>query len=252
MRSTAALLSQAADTTSFHAERAVAASGDASKGVKTTSTAADALVSSIADISHQMDQTNERVEVAVSEANLTNEAIGSLTTSAQKIGNVVKLIQGIAGQTNLLALNAAIEAARAGDAGKGFAVVAAEVKSLAVQTAVATEEIGRKIQEVQASTKDSVDTIQRITAHMHEIRSSAQAVAASLELQNASISNISANVFTAAEGSDVVVQELRNVADASEQTRLSSKTAVEASHSVTHTMESLREAVAQFLDKVAA
>jgi methyl-accepting chemotaxis protein len=252
MRSTAAVLSQAANTTSQHAERAVAASGEASRCVKTTMMAADALVSSIKDISRQMDQTNERVEVAVSEANLTNEAIASLTTSAQEIESVVKLIHGIAGQTNLLALNATIEAARAGEAGKGFAVVASEVKSLAVQTARATEEIERKIQDVQASTKDSVDAIQRITAQMHEIRSSAQAVATSLELQSASISNISANVFTAAEGSDVVVEELRNAADASEQTRLSSKTALEASHSVTNTMESLREAVARFLIRVVA
>src|SRR5690606_25078097 len=117
---------------------------------------------SIAEISRQVEQTSEVVRIAVGEAQVTDDGIAALAEAAQKIGDVVQLIRDIAGQTNLLALNATIEAARAGEAGKGFAVVASEVKSLAVQTAKATEDIAAQIQAVQASTSGSVDAIQRI------------------------------------------------------------------------------------------
>ena len=153
MKSTAIVLSTSSDETSQPAESAVAALGDASTNVKTAMMAADELVSSIAEINRQVDQTNEVVRVAVSEAQSTNDEIAALTQTAQKIDDVVKLIQDIAGQTNLLALNATIEAARAGKSGRGFAVVASEVKSLAVQTAKATEEIASQIEAVQASTR---------------------------------------------------------------------------------------------------
>ncbi len=165
MKSTAIVLSTSLDETAQHAESAVAASSDASTNVKTAMMATDELVSSIAEISRQVDQTNEVVRVAVSEAQSTNDEIVALTQTAEKIGDVVKLIQNIAGQTHLLALNATIEATRAGESGRGFAVVASEVKSLAVQTAKATEGIASQIQAVQASTKGSVDAIHRITAH---------------------------------------------------------------------------------------
>ncbi len=153
MKSTAVVLSTSSDETSQHAESAVVASGEASTNVKTAMMAAGELVSSIAEISRQVDQTNEVVRVAVSEAQSTNDEIAALTQTAQKIGDVVKLIQDIAGRTNLLALNATIEAARAGESGRGFAVVASEVKSLAVQTAKATEGIASQIEAVQASTR---------------------------------------------------------------------------------------------------
>src|SRR6202035_3047452 len=113
--------------------------------------------------------THNLVGIAANEANTTNQQIGGLAQAAQKIGDVVKLIQDVAGQTNLLALNATIEAARAGDAGRGFAVVASEVKSLAVQTAKATEEIAGQILSVQSSTTSAVAAIRDITQRMHDI-----------------------------------------------------------------------------------
>ena len=252
MKSTAIALSTSLDETSQHAESAVAASGDASTNVKTAMIATDELVSSIAEINRQVDQTNEVVRVAVSEAQSTNDEIAALTQTAQKIGDVVKLIQDIAGQTNLLALNATIEAARAGESGRGFAVVASEVKSLAVQTAKATEEIASQIQAVQASTKGSVDAIHRITARMQEINRNTSAVAASVEQQNAATGQISLNVTTAAQGSDVVATALGKVAGAATRTRASAQTVLEASQAVQSTVARLHAEVGDFLCKVAA
>ncbi len=140
----------------------MAASNEASTNVETAAVAADELAGSIGEISRQLAMTTTIVRAAVEEAQGTNQQITALSQAAQKIGDVVKLIRTIAGQTNLLALNATIEAARAGEAGKGFAVVASEVKSLAVQTAKATEDISKLIGAVQTSTGGAVDAIGRI------------------------------------------------------------------------------------------
>ena len=157
MKSTAVTLSAAANHGSLCATSAAEASNEASTGVKTAANATDELASSIAEIARQIAQTNNVVRMAVDEAQSTNGEMTMLSDSAQKIGDIVKLIQTIAGQTNLLALNATIEAVRAGEAGRGFAVVASEVKSLAVQTAKATEAIVGQILAVQGSTSSAVE-----------------------------------------------------------------------------------------------
>ncbi len=136
--------------------------------------------------------------MAVSEAQATDGEIEALAAAAQKIGDVVKLIRDIAGQTNLLALNATIEAARAGEAGRGFAVVASEVKTLAVQTANATEDIAGQILAVQSSTTGAVEAIRRIAERMQEINGYTSSVAASVEQQSAATGQISCNVASAA------------------------------------------------------
>ena len=169
MRSTAAGLFNASGHTSQRAESAVRTSNEASTNVETAAIAAEELSSSIAEIGRRLNQTSEVVRVTVGEAQVTNQDIAALAQGAQKIGDVTKLIRNIAGQTNLLALNATIEAARAGEAGRGFAVVASEVKSLAVQTAKATEDISSQIQEVQNSTGKAVEAIGRIALRMREI-----------------------------------------------------------------------------------
>ena len=174
----------------------------------------DQLSRSIAEISRQLTHTTNIVGLATREARDTDGEIGGLADGAQKIGDVVKLIRNIAG-----ALNATIEAARAGEAGKGFAVVASEVKSLAVQTAKATEDIANHILAVQDSTSAAVEAIRQIAARMHKINENTSAVAASVEQQNSATSEISRNVASAAEGTGHVVSVLGDVAGAATQTR---------------------------------
>ena len=252
MKSTAGELSASSDDTSQQAERAVKASNEASSNVETAASAADEMASSITEINQQLTQAADIVRAAVTEAQTTNDEIATLAQAAQKIGNVVKLIQNIAGQTNLLALNATIEAARAGEAGRGFSVVASEVKGLAVQTAQATEEIAAQIQAVQSSTNSAVAAIRRITTRMHEINEYTSAVASSVEQQNAATGEISLNVMSAAEGTKTAVGLLEQVAKAIGKTSSSAGTVLTASQAVEAAAAKLRENVEGFLRKVAA
>src|SRR5437588_11753565 len=231
-RATATTLFAASRKTSQRAEGAVHTSNEASVNVELAASAAEELSSSISEISRQLGQTNNLVGIAAGEAGSTNEQIGSLAQAAQKIGAVVKLIQDVAGQTNLLALNATIEAARAGEAGRGFAVVASEVKSLAVQTAKATEDIASQIAAVQASTGAAVEAIGRIADRMQEISTFTAAAAASVQQQNAATGEITQNVASAAQGTKEIVSVLADVADAATETRGSAETVLAASQAV--------------------
>ena len=252
MKTTADRLSGSSSETSQHAESAVRASSEASTSVRTASVAADELATSIAEIGHQLQLTNGVVQVAVSEAKATDQEIEALAAAAQKIGDVVKLIRDIAGQTNLLALNATIEAARAGEAGRGFAVVAAEVKTLAVQTAKATEDITAQIHGVQSSTSGAVEAIRRIAERMLEINRYTSSVAASIEQQSAATGQISVNVTNAAQGTDVVASVLGKVSDAATHTHSSARTMLDGSQAVEAAVAELRTEVERFLAKVVA
>ena len=252
MKSTAVTLSAASNHTSQCAESAVEASNEAASGVNTAAGATDELASSIAEIARQIAQTNAVVHMAVDEAQSTNGEMTTLAESAQKIGDIVKLIQTIAGQTNLLALNATIEAARAGESGRGFAVVAAEVKSLAVQTAKATEAIAGQILAVQGSTASAVESIRRITQRMQEIQHYASGVAASIEEQNAATGNIAANVASAAQATQTMSAVLGDVAGAATQTHASADVVLDTSQSVEAAIADLRRHVEAFLAGVAA
>ncbi|MBI5909176.1 MAG: hypothetical protein HY848_04395 [Betaproteobacteria bacterium] len=251
MRATAANLFNASGHTSQRAESAVQTSNEASTNVATAAIAADELSNSIAEIGRQLNQTAEVVRVAVGEAHMTKEDIDALAQSAQKIGDVTKLIRHIAENTNLLALNATIEAARAGEAGRGFAVVASEVKSLAVQTAKATEDISGQIQEVQKSTGKVVEAIGRIANRMGEIDKYTSAVAESVQLQSAATGEISQNVAGAADGAKEIVTVLSEVAGAAIDNQQSAQTVLAASESVEQAAANLRNEVEGFLTKVA-
>jgi methyl-accepting chemotaxis protein len=251
MQSTAVGLLGSSEQTSQRAESAVKASNEASSNVETAATAANELSMSISEISHQLSRAIEVVRSSVNEAETTNSQIAGLAAAAQKIGDVVNLISDIAGQTNLLALNATIEAARAGEAGRGFAVVASEVKSLAVQTAKATEEIASQILGVQGSTARAVGAIGGIAGRMREISNYTSAVAAAVEEQNAATGEISHSVSGAARGSTLVVSVLRDVAGAATETRSSAELMLSASRSVESAVAKLRGEVETFLDKVA-
>jgi methyl-accepting chemotaxis protein len=252
MKATASTLSISSNDTSEHAAGAVNASNQASTSVRTAALAADELITSIAEIGRQLELTNSVVQGAVSEAKATDGQIEALALAARKIGDVVKLIRDIAGQTNLLALNATIEAARAGAAGRGFAVVASEVKSLAVQTANATEEIVAQILAVQSSTAEAVETIRRIADRMGEINKYTSAVAASIEQQSAATGQISSNVAHAAEETNVVGSVLGNVSDAATHTRASASAVLDGSQAVEAAVSELRGEVEDFLRKVVA
>jgi methyl-accepting chemotaxis protein len=251
MRSTATALFASSGQTSQRAESAVQAFNEASTNVETAAVAADELSRSIAEISRQLTHTSNIVALATGEARATDGEIAGLAAGAQKIGDVVKLIRSIAGQTNLLALNATIEAARAGEAGKGFAVVAAEVKSLAVQTAKATEDIASHILAVQNSTTGAVEAIRQIAARMQEINQYTAAVAASVEQQNSATGEISHNVASAAEGTGHVVAVLNEVAGAATETRSSAEIVRDASETVETAVANLRLEVEDFLARVA-
>ena len=194
----------------------------------TVASAAEELSSSVDEISRQVSHSASIANGAVEEANRTSEMINGLSHAAEKIGDVVGIIQDIAGQTNLLALNATIEAARAGDAGKGFAVVASEVKSLANQTAGATEEISQQIAEIQTATRNAVSANETISKTINEINEVATAIASAVEEQGAATQEVSSNIVQVSEASDATGQAAQEVLDAS--TDLAQKSAELQSH----------------------
>ncbi len=252
MKAAAKSLLTTSDHTLQRAESAVRGSNEASSNVETAAAAAQELSVSIKEISRQLGQTNDVVRSAAADAAATNDDITALAHIAQKIGDVVKLIQDIAGQTNLLALNATIEAARAGEAGRGFAVVASEVKSLAVQTAKATEEITHEILSVQSSSGKAVSAIRDITQRMQDINTYTSAVAISVDQQESATGEISHNVASAATGAKSIAMALGEVASGVTQTRSSAETMLTASEEVEDATAKLRKEVEEFLVTVAA
>jgi methyl-accepting chemotaxis protein len=251
MRSTAMALSATSKETTAQTAGAVRTSSEAFGSVDIAATAAGELSKSIAEINRQLASAADVVRAAATEAQSTNDDIADLAQAAQKIDDVVKLIQSVAGQTNLLALNATIEAARAGAAGKGFAVVASEVKALAVQTAKATDDIGSQIAAVQTSTQSAVRAIGNITGRMQEIQQFTGAIATSVEQQNAATGEISDNVAAAASGTKSVVGVLQRVSSAIAEMHKAADTVLAASQAVEKAADSLRGSVDGCLHKVA-
>jgi len=250
-RTSSELSATSADASNRTAEIANASS-DAAAGMGNAARAAEEMASSIAEIDRQVRLAGKTVSDAVAEATETNREIQALAQVAQKIGDVVKLIQNIAAQTNLLALNATIEAARAGEAGRGFSVVATEVKSLAVQTAKATEDIAAQIQAVQSSTGKAVDAIHRISARMSEISDHTSSIAASVWQQNAATGEISKNVTNAANGAKSVESVLGQVTEAVSRATHGATTVLAASQAVEGAATEVRQKVEDFLQRVAS
>ncbi|MGN6460756.1 MAG: PAS-domain containing protein [Pseudolabrys sp.] len=252
MRGSAERLLDVSEQTSQRADTAAQNSHEASTNVETAAAATDELNSSIGEIDQQLAHAGNVVRTAVGEAHGTHQQIDVLARTANEIGDVIKLIRAIAEQTNLLALNATIEAARAGEAGRGFAVVASEVKSLAVQTAKATESIAAQIAAVQSSTAHAVQGIGRIAARMQEIDTCTSTVANAVVQQSAATREIAQNVLGAADGSKTAAAVLGEVANATAETQRSARTVLDASDVVRQAATDLRRELEDFLRDVAA
>lgn len=252
MKTTATTLSAISNATAKQAESASGASEEASTNVGTVAVAAEELSSSISEITRQVEQTNVIVKKASDMTETTNEKVVSLAEKSHAIGDVVNLIKDIAEQTNLLALNATIEAARAGDAGKGFAVVASEVKSLASQTAKATEQISEQISEIQSSTQQAVEGIQGITTIMSDVNEYTNAISASVVEQNSATIEISENIAQASAGTQEMTVNVSNISNSVSQTNNSVTEVSTASLQMDEQIELLDGSINEFLAKVAA
>jgi len=252
LQSNAERLSGAADQTQTRATAVAAASEQASTNVQTVASASEELSASIAEISRQVAESARVTAAAVADAERTNTQIQGLAEAAEKIGAVVKLINDIAGQTNLLALNATIEAARAGDAGKGFAVVASEVKSLANQTAKATEEISAKVAEIQGATSQSVAAIQGIGATVGRINEITTSIASAVEQQGAATQEIARNVQQASAGTTEVASNIAGVTQAASDSGRVSEGVLLASKELSTRSAGLRDQVEKFVSALRA
>jgi methyl-accepting chemotaxis protein len=252
-------LEASAGTLSATAERSqqlttavAAASEEASTNVQSVASATEELSSSVNEISRQVQESARMATDAVGQARTTNDRVSELSKAASRIGDVVELINTIAGQTNLLALNATIEAARAGEAGRGFAVVASEVKALAEQTAKATGEIGQQITGIQAATQESVTAIKEISGTIEKLSEISSTIAAAVEEQGAATQEISRNVQQAAQGTQQVSANITDVQHGASETGSASSQVLSAAQSLSGDSNRLKLEVGKFLDSVRA
>ncbi|MBV9459511.1 MAG: methyl-accepting chemotaxis protein, partial [Bradyrhizobium sp.] len=252
-------LEASAGTLTATAERAqelttmvAAASEEASTNVQSVASATEELSSSVNEISRQVQESARMAGDAVGQARSTTDRVSELSKAASRIGDVVELINTIAGQTNLLALNATIEAARAGEAGRGFAVVASEVKALAEQTAKATGEIGLQINGIQSATADSVHAIKEISDTIERLSEIASTIAAAVEEQGASTQEISRNVQQAAHGTQQVSSNITDVQRGASETGSASSQVLSAAQTLSADSGRLKAEVSKFLNSVRA
>lgn len=250
MEKTAAQMSAAADQTISQTSNVTVASEQASSNVETVTVAAGQLSSAIHEVTRQVAHSARIALQGTEEAKLTDLKVRGLADAAQRIGEVVRLINDVAGQTNLLALNATIEAARAGDAGKGFAVVASEVKNLASQTAQATEEITQQISAIQAATNETVDVIHGVGRTIGEINEITSTISAAVKEQDAATGEIKRNVQEVASSSDVVTTNINGVMTAAQTTASAAKLVLDTASTIRNGTHTLENAVQDFLADV--
>ena len=252
LQTTARSMTGTAGETAQQAANVASAAEEASVNVQTVASAAEELAASITEISRQVAQSAKVAGQAVEDARRTDTVVRALADGARSIGEVVGLISNIAGQTNLLALNATIEAARAGDAGKGFAVVASEVKSLATQTARATEDIGRQIAQIQNATREAVASIEGIGSTIGEVSAIAAAIAAAVEQQGAATQEIARNTQQASAGTLSVTTNISGVGEGAQNTGAAATEVLGAAGTLSRQAEDLNRAISRFIADIKA
>jgi methyl-accepting chemotaxis protein len=252
LEASASTLSSTAERAEELATTVAAASEEASTNVQSVASATEEMASSVNEISRQVQESARMANEAVDQARTTNDRVSELSKAAARIGDVVELINTIAGQTNLLALNATIEAARAGEAGRGFAVVASEVKALAEQTAKATGEIGQQITGIQSATLDSVNAIKEISGTIEKLSEISSTIAAAVEEQGAATQEISRNVQQAAHGTQQVSSNITDVQRGASETGSASSQVLSAAQSLSGDSNRLKLEVGKFLNSVRA
>ncbi|GLR92926.1 MULTISPECIES: methyl-accepting chemotaxis protein [Bradyrhizobium] len=252
LEASASTLTATADRSQQLATTVASASEEASTNVQSVASATEEMASSVGEISRQVQESARMAGDAVGQARATTERVGELSKAAARIGDVVELINTIAGQTNLLALNATIEAARAGEAGRGFAVVASEVKALAEQTAKATGEIGQQISGIQAATNDSVGAIKEISSTIERLSEISSAIAAAVEEQGAATQEIARNVQQAAQGTQQVSSNITDVQRGATETGTASSQVLSAAQMLSNDSNRLKTEVGKFLTNVRA
>ena len=250
LKASAESMVASAEETASQSTAVAAASEEVTANIQTVSAAAEELTSSVNEISRQVMESTRISEEAVAETERTNEVVQGLAEAAQKIGDVVKLISDIAGQTNLLALNATIEAARAGEAGKGFAVVASEVKSLANQTAKATEDIAAQVGNIQSATNDAVGAIKGVGETINKLSEIATSISSAVEEQGAATGEISRNVQEAANGTQEVTGNITQVSANASESGESAAQVLKAADGLSEEAEKMRTQIAEFLDSM--
>ena len=252
LEASADTLTKAAERSQGLATAVASASEEASTNVQSVSSASEELSTSVNEISRQVQESSRVASEAVEQAQKTNGRVGELAQAASRIGDVVELINTIAGQTNLLALNATIEAARAGEAGRGFAVVASEVKALAEQTAKATGEISQQISGIQDATRHSVGAIKEISDTIGRMSEISATIAAAVEQQGAATQEISRNIQHAATGTQQVSSNITEVQHGATETGSASAQVHSAAQLLSSDSNRLKIEVSKFLDSVRA
>jgi methyl-accepting chemotaxis protein len=252
LESAAGTLTRTAETTQSLSSQVAGASEQASSNMQSVAAATEELSTSVDEIGRRVRESNKIAEAAVLQAQQTDGRIGKLSRAAQEIGDVVKLITAIAEQTNLLALNATIEAARAGDAGRGFAVVASEVKSLASQTAKATDEISSHIMGMQGATQESVAAIKEIGGTIGQISNIASSIASAVEQQSSATQEIARSVQNVAQGTQEAAVNIMQVNRGATETGSASEEVLNSAKTLSTESARLREELDRFMANIRA
>ena len=250
LEASAGTLASTADHAQEFAARVAGGSEDASSSVSSVASATEEMTSSVQEISRRVQDAARMTGAAVDQARSATDRVSTLSHAAARIGDIVEMINNIAGQTNLLALNATIEAARAGEAGRGFSVVASEVKALAEQTAKATGEIGRQIGDIQSATQESVAAIDDISRSIERLSEISSAIASAIEEQGATTQEVARNVQHAAQGAQQVSSNVGNLQRGAEETGAASSQVLSAAKTLSRDSNRLKLEVNKFLGSV--